>query len=137
MIYGRELEGSDERLMEALVVVGLAGGAVKLRDNVLVAGGERVTIAAFRRLPAAWLARSGSRALTRVLGRAAAQRAAAAAARAVPLAIGVAAGAGFDWATVTVLGRAAMSYYRRAALTPAASSALPAPAGDRADAEAG
>src|SRR5437764_10580717 len=32
MIHGRELADSDERMLEALVVVGLAGGAVKLRD---------------------------------------------------------------------------------------------------------
>src|SRR5437879_6410470 len=46
MVYGRELSGSDERLLEALIVVGLAGGAVKLRDGLLVAGGQRVTVAA-------------------------------------------------------------------------------------------
>src|SRR6202048_2811928 len=47
MIYGHELLDSDERLLEALVVVGLAGGAVKLRENVLVAAGERILIVAF------------------------------------------------------------------------------------------
>ena len=52
MLYGHELLDSDERLLEALVVVGIAGGAVKLRENVLVVGGERISIAAFRRLPA-------------------------------------------------------------------------------------
>jgi hypothetical protein len=117
MLYGRELADSDERLMEALVVVGLAGGAVKLRDNLLIAGGQRATIAAFRALPSVWLGRAGSRVLTRVLGRALSQRAVSVMARAVPLAIGVAAGAGFDYATVTLLGRAAMRYYGRAAVT--------------------
>ena len=114
MIYGRELADSDARLLEALVVVGLTGGAVKLRDNLLIAGGQRVTVAAFRRLPEVWLGRAGSRVMTRVLGRALAQRAASVVARAAPLAIGVAAGAAFDWTAVTLLGRAAMSYYRRA-----------------------
>src|SRR5919202_6360613 len=51
MIYGHELGGSDERLLEALVVVGIAGGAVRLREGVLVAGGQQMTVAAFRRLP--------------------------------------------------------------------------------------
>src|SRR5581483_3497276 len=46
IIYGHELAGSEERVLEALVVVGLAGGAVKLREDVLVAGGERLAIAA-------------------------------------------------------------------------------------------
>src|SRR5215472_8479993 len=114
MIYGRELADSDERLLEALVVVGLTGGAVKLRDNLLIAGGQRVTVAAFRRLPEIWLGRAGNRMLTRVFGRFLTQRAVTIVARAAPMAIGVAAGAGFDWVAVTVLGRAAMSYYGRA-----------------------
>src|SRR4030081_1213075 len=97
--------------MEALVVVGLAGGAVNLRDNLLIAGGQRITVAAFRRLPQVWLGRAGSRVLAGVLGRVGSQRAVATVARAAPLAIGIAAGAGFDWAAVTVLGRAAMRYY--------------------------
>src|SRR5207253_1720498 len=42
MIYGHELTGSDARLMEALVVIGLAGGGVKLRDDVLMAGGQQI-----------------------------------------------------------------------------------------------
>jgi hypothetical protein len=127
MIYGQELGDSDQRLLEALAVLGLVGGAVKLRDNVLVAGGERITVAAFRRLPEAWLGRAGSRALVRVLGRAMAERAVAAAARAVPLAIGMAAGAGFDWVTVTLLGRAAMRYYRRVSRERAAFEGQAAP----------
>jgi hypothetical protein len=115
MLHGRELTDSDERLLEALVVVGLAGGAVKLRDSMLVAGGQRVTVAAFRRLPGVWLGRAGDRVLTRVLGRVVTQRAVAVVTRAAPLAIGAAAGAGFDWAAVTLLGRAAMRYYGTAA----------------------
>ena len=113
MIYGRELADSNERLLEALVVVGLTGGAVKLRDNLLIAGGQRVTVAAFRRLPDAWLGRAGNRVLTRVLGRFLTQRAVSVVARAAPLAIGVAAGVGFDWVAVTGLGRAAILYYSR------------------------
>jgi hypothetical protein len=114
MLYGRELANSEERLLEALVVVGLAGGAVKLRDNLLIAGGQRATIAAFRRLPGVWLGRAGNRVLTRVLGRFITRRAVSVMSRAAPLAIGVVAGAGFDYAAVTVLGRAAMHYYGRA-----------------------
>src|SRR5258707_442943 len=51
IIYGHELSDSDERVLEALVVVGIAGGAVKLRENVLVGGGEGITGAAFPGLP--------------------------------------------------------------------------------------
>lgn len=111
MIYGHELAGSDERLLEALIVVGITSGAVKLREDVLVTGGERLAIAAFRRLPGTLLAHGGSRILTRILARVAGTSAAKAAARLVPIGVGVAAGAGFDWLTVTGLGRAAMKYY--------------------------
>jgi hypothetical protein len=129
MLYGRELADSDERLLEALVVLGLAGGAVRLRDNLLVAGGQRATVEAFRRLPNVWLGRAGGRVLARVLGRALMGRAVSVVARAAPLAIGVAAGAGFDWAATTVLGRTAMRYYGRAVAAPASAgkSALPVP----------
>lgn len=111
IIYGHELAGSDERVIEALVVVGLASGAVKLREDVLVAGGERIAIAAFRRMPAMLAAHGGGRILTRILMRVATSTTARIAARVIPLAVGVAAGAGFDWLTVTGLGRAAMRYY--------------------------
>ncbi|HEY4028511.1 MAG TPA: hypothetical protein VGO86_18945 [Candidatus Dormibacteraeota bacterium] len=134
MVYGRELLDSDERLLEALVVIGLAGGAVKLRDNLLIAGGQRITLAAFRRLPGIWLGRAGSRILVRVLGRFLSRHAVATVARVAPLAIGVAAGAGFDWVTTTALGRAAMGYYGRV-LPPDALAAPPAEG--RSDIEAG
>src|SRR5260370_1427589 len=42
MIFGHELGNSDERVIEALVVVGITSGAVKLREDVLVAGGGRL-----------------------------------------------------------------------------------------------
>src|SRR5205807_8208290 len=69
IIYGHELGGSDERLLEALVVVGLAGGAVKLRDEVMVVGGQRVAIEAFRRLPQVLLTHASGRFLARILGK--------------------------------------------------------------------
>jgi hypothetical protein len=132
IIYGHELGDSDAQLLEALVVLGLVGGAVRLRDNLLIAGGERITVQAFRRLPEVWLGRAGNRVLIRVLGRTLANRAASVAAKTIPLAVGVAAGAGFDWITVTVLGRAAMRYYGRVtalrALRPQAGAELPPPA---------
>jgi hypothetical protein len=133
MLYGHELLDSDERLLEAFVVVGIAGGAVKLRENVLVVGGERISVVAFRRLPHVWLMRAGGHVLNRVVGRVATQRMAAAVARAAPLAIGVVVGAGFDWIAVTALGRSAMRYYGRggaaaqAAQASAHPDALPAP----------
>ncbi len=111
MIFGHELGDSDERIVEALVVVGIASGAVKLREEVLVAGGERIAVAAFRHLPRMLLAHGGSRVLTRILTRFATSGVAKAAARIVPLGVGVTAGAGFDWIAVTGLGRAAMRYY--------------------------
>ena len=111
MIYGHELGSSDERVLEALVVVGITSGAVKLREDVLVSGGERLALAAFRRLPGILLVHGGGRMATRILARVATSGAAKLAARVVPLGVGVAAGAGFDWLAVTGLGRAAMKYY--------------------------
>jgi hypothetical protein len=111
MIFGHELGSSDERVVEALVVVGITSGAVKLREDVLVAGGERIALAAFRRLPSLLLVHGGGRVVTRIVARFATTGAAKVAARVVPLGVGVAAGAGFDWLAVTGLGRAAMKYY--------------------------
>jgi UPF0271 protein len=111
MVYGHELSGSDDRVIEALLVVGLASGAVKLREDVLVAGGERVALAAIRRMPGMLLAHGGGRVISRILTRFVTSGAAKMAARVVPLAVGVAAGAGFDWVAVTGLGRAAIRYY--------------------------
>ncbi|MFI5143765.1 MAG: hypothetical protein ACHQHM_07040, partial [Thermoanaerobaculales bacterium] len=111
MVFGHELSGSDERVLEALVVVGITSGAVKVRENVLVSGGERIAVEAFRHLPSLILVRGGGRVVTRILGRLASSGAAKVAARIVPLGVGVAVGAGFDWVAVTALGRAAMKYY--------------------------
>ncbi len=111
LVYGHELGGSDERLLEALLVVGIAGGAVKLREDVLVAGGQRIALHTFRRFPQRVMAETGGHLLSRILARLAGTRAASSVLRVAPLAIGVAIGAGFDWAAVTGLGRAAISYY--------------------------
>ncbi len=111
MVYGHELSGSEERVLEALVVVGITSDTLKLREDVLVTGGERLAIAAFRRLPSTILVHGGGRFISRVLSKAATTGAAKVAARVVPLGVGVAVGAGFDWVAVTGLGRAAMRYY--------------------------
>ncbi len=111
MIFGHELGDSDDRVLEALVVVGISSGALKLREDVIVAGGERLAIAAFRRLPELLLRHGGSRVLTRVLARFATTGTAKVAARVVPLGVGIGVGVGFDWVAVTGLGRAAMKYY--------------------------
>jgi hypothetical protein len=95
MVFGHELGGSEGRVAEALVVVGLASGALKLREDFLVAGGEKLAL----------------RLLTKVLSKTVVSRATRIAGRVIPLGIGVAVGAGFDWVTVTALGRAAMRYY--------------------------
>src|SRR3989475_12226618 len=111
MVYGHELSGSEDRVLEALVVVGIASGALKLREDVLVAGGERLAVAAFRRMPGLIVAHTSGRLLTRVLTRVATSGLAKVAARVIPLAIGVGLGAGFDWVAVSGLGRAAIRYY--------------------------
>jgi hypothetical protein len=111
IIYGHELSESDERVLEALVVVGIAGGSVKLRENVLVVGGERITVAAFRAVPKEWMGRAGGHVLGRILGRIVGSRALSTVGRVAPLAIGMVVGAGFDWITVSALGKAAIRYY--------------------------
>jgi hypothetical protein len=111
MIFGHELRGSQGRVLEALVVVGLTSGALKLREDVLVAGGERLAIAAFRRVPNLLVVHGGGRLVTRIFSRFATSGAAKVAARVVPLGVGVGIGAGFDWIAVTGLGRAAIKYY--------------------------
>jgi len=111
MVYGHELRGSQGRVLEALVVVGLTSGALKLREDLVVAGGERLAIAAFRRVPELLLVHGGGRFITRILSRFATSGAAKVAARVIPLGVGVGVGAGFDWIAVTGLGRAAIKYY--------------------------
>src|SRR5215472_5423770 len=111
MIYGHELSGSDDRVLEALLVVGLASGALKLREDVLVAGGERIAIAAFRNMPGRILTHTSGRVMARILTRVATTGIGKVAVRVIPLAVGVAAGAGFDWIAVSGLGHAAMRYY--------------------------
>jgi len=111
MIFGHELSGSEGRVLEALVVVGVTSGALKLREDVVVAGGERLALAAFRHVPSLLLVHGGGRFVTRIVSRFATTGAAKIAARVVPLGIGVGIGAGFDWVAVTGLGRAAMRYY--------------------------
>ncbi len=111
MIYGHKLSGSDERVIEALLVVGVASGAVKLREDVLVAGGERIALAAIRGMPGMLLTHGGGRVISRILARFVTSGAAKMAVRIIPLAVGVTAGAGFDWLAVTGLGRAAIRYY--------------------------
>src|SRR2546429_9756925 len=111
MIFGHELSGSDDRVLEALVVVGATSGALKLREDVMVAGGERLAIAAFRRMPSLLIVHGSGRVITRILTRVATSGAAKVAARVIPLGVGIAVGAGFDWLTVTGHGRAAIAYY--------------------------
>lgn len=110
MVYGHELTGSDERILEALVVVGIAGGAVKLREDVLVVGGQRVAVAALRH-GGELAGKIGGHVVGRVLARVAGSRALSVIGRAAPLAIGMVVGAGFDWITVSALGKAAIRYY--------------------------
>ncbi len=111
LVYGHQLSDSEDRVIEALVVVGIASGALKLREDVLVAGGERIAVAAFRAMPGLIVAHTSGRLLSRILTRAATSGLAKIGARVIPLAIGVAVGAGFDWLTVSGLGHAALRYY--------------------------
>lgn len=111
ILYGHEPTASDERTIEALVVVGIAGGAVKLRDGLLIAGSERLAAHLVGTYPQLLLSRLGDRLVARLLTRLLATGAGTAVARTAPLAVGMALGASFDWVAVSLLGRAAMRYY--------------------------
>ena len=54
---------------------------------------------------------TGGHILGRILARVAGSRALSTVGRVAPLAIGMAVGAGFDWFTVSALGKAAIRYY--------------------------
>lgn len=110
IVYGHDLTGNDERILEALVVVGIAGGAVKLREDILVVGGQRIAVAAIRH-GGEIAGKVGGHVVGRVLARVAGSRALSVVGRAAPLAIGMVVGAGFDWITVSALGKAAIRYY--------------------------
>lgn len=111
LVFGHLPVAEEDRTLEALLVVGIAGGAVKLRDDLLIAGSQRLAVHAVTTYPPILLSHLGSGALTRILKGAVGAQVGAVAARALPLAVGVGIGAGFDWVTVTALGRAAIRYY--------------------------
>src|SRR2546426_9826314 len=102
--------GLAARVSEPLVVVGVTSGALKLREDVVVAGGERLALAAFRHVPSLLLVHGGGRFVTRIVSRFATTGAAKIAARGVPLGVGVGIGAWLDWVAVTGLCRAATGY---------------------------
>ena len=62
MVYGHELGGSEDRVLEALVVIGIASGALKLREDV---SGDAGTHPRPQRWPAAHSRRHASRDLGR------------------------------------------------------------------------
>jgi hypothetical protein len=111
LIFGHLPVEHDDRTLEALVVVGIAGGAVKLRDDLLIAGSQRIAVHLVTTYPPLLLSRVGSAALTRILTGAIGSEVGAVLARALPAAVGITVGAGFDWITVTALGNAALRYY--------------------------
>src|SRR4030081_1255241 len=92
ILYGHELSDSDERVLDGRVGRGIAGGSVKLRENLVVVGGEKITVAAFRALPKEWLGRAGGHILGRILARVAGSRAPFTGGRRPPPAIRLAVG---------------------------------------------
>ncbi|MGH2927294.1 MAG: hypothetical protein ACRDL8_03730 [Solirubrobacteraceae bacterium] len=111
LIFGHLPVEHEDRTLEALLVVGLAGGAVKLRDDLLIVGSQRLAVHAVTTYPRLLLSRVGSQALTRILSGAVGSQVGSVLGRALPLAVGIGVGAGFDWITVTALGNAALRYY--------------------------
>ncbi|MFZ0216304.1 MAG: hypothetical protein WAM30_10245 [Candidatus Dormiibacterota bacterium] len=131
LLFGHLPAEHDARTLEALIVIGLAGGALKLRDDVVIAGSQRIATHVLTTYPQVLLSRAGGSLVTRALRGAVAAQLGSVVARAAPLALGVAVGATFDWMTMTALGRSALRYYgpagpaaKRAVTLP---SSLPAP----------
>lgn len=111
LIFGHLPSEHEDRTLEALVVIGIAGGAIKIRDNVLIAGSQRLALHLLTTYPQLLLSRVGSAALTRILTGTVGSQVGAVIARTLPAAVGIGVGAGFDWITVTALGNAALRYY--------------------------
>ena len=61
LIFGHLPVEHDDRTLEALVVVGIAGGAVKLRDDLLIAGSQRLAVHLVTTYPPLLLSRVGQR----------------------------------------------------------------------------
>jgi len=125
LIFGHLPAEHEDRTLEALVVVGIAGGAVKIRDGLLIAGSQRLAVHLLTTYPRLLLSRVGSAALTRILTGAVGSEVASVLGRALPLAVGVTVGASFDWITATALGNAALRYYGPGG--PASERRLPGP----------
>lgn len=100
--FGHDLSESQERLVEVLAVAGVVTGTNLVRDRVLVEGGRAAAQRGVTRAAAGLAGRAGGRL---------ASRAVAGAGRLLPLGVGVVIGAGFDFASVTGLGKAAKRYY--------------------------
>lgn len=111
LIYGHLPSEHEDRTLEALVVIGLAGGAIKVRDDLLIAGTQRLAMHLLTTYPRLLLTRAGGGALIRILTGAVGAQVGTVVARVVAAPIAVGLGAGFDWVTVTALGNAAIRYY--------------------------
>lgn len=111
LIFGHLPVDGEDRTLEALLVIGIAGGAVKIRDDLLIAGSQQLALHLVTTYPRLLLSRVGSAALTRILTGTVGTRVGSTLARALPVAVGIGVGAGFDWITVTALGNAALRYY--------------------------
>jgi hypothetical protein len=111
LLFGHVPVDDADRTLEALLVIGVAGGAVKIRDDVLIAGTQQLALHVVNTYPKLLLTRLGGPILTRVLASAIGAQVGAVVSRAVPAAIGIGVGAAFDWITVTALGNAALRYY--------------------------
>lgn len=111
LIFGHLPVEGEDRTLEALLVIGIAGGAVKIRDDFLIAGSQQLALHLVTTYPRLLLTRVGSAALTRILTGTVGTQIGSTLARALPVAVGIGVGAGFDWITVTALGNAALRYY--------------------------
>lgn len=111
LLFGHLPVERDDRTLEALLVIGIAGGAVKVRDDLLIAGSQKLALHLLTTYPRLLLSRVGSAALARILTGAVGAQVGSVFARALPAAVGIGVGAGFDWVTVTALGNAALRYY--------------------------
>lgn len=111
LLFGHLPVEGEDRTLEALLVIGIAGGAVKIRDDLLIAGSQQLALHLVTTYPRLLLTRVGGPALIRILTGTVGAQVGSALARALPAAVGIGVGAGFDWITVTALGNAALRYY--------------------------
>jgi hypothetical protein len=110
-IRGRDLADIESRRLDVLLIMGLAGGAVKIKDGALYAGERRFDPAVLEDLPDEIVGSINRDLADRVIMKFARRHAAVLAGRMLPLGIGVTVAGVEDFRSVGGVGRMARKYF--------------------------